>query len=501
MKAGVPIIYRGVLHDPKKKTYGIPDLIVRSDWINNLVKTPVLSKTQMRFPSPILGERYHYLIVDIKFTTLALRADGTHLLNSASFPAYKVQLNIYNRALSQLQGCTPDNVYILGRGWRYTSKGEVYSSNDCFDKLGIIDYAEVDRDFLDKTDDAVNWIRECRKPEAADWNIFDYPLHREELYPNMCNYHDHPWHDMKRDIAEKTKELTVLWMVGPKNRKIGLENGICQWTDPDCIAANLGINGEKIGRILNCVIDINKDTCRDLIRPKIIEDDLNDWKNKGDIEFFVDFETTNGAMSSIKKLPFSDTKTIIYMIGVGYINPTNGKWKYVNFTVDRLTYEEEERICNKFSSFIKEKAEEFNVENPKCVHWSRAEDHMWTGAVDRHEPISERWNGEDWDWLDLMEVFKTEPIVIKGCFSFSLKDVAKNMKKHGFISTLWDHKSSCVDGQSAMIIARKAHKMAKKDNISMIQIGIIKEAIKYNEVDVKVMYEIITYLRNNPSGD
>ena len=42
---------------------------------------------------------YHYVVVDIKFSTLPLRADGVHLLNAGKFPAYKSQAWIYTQAL------------------------------------------------------------------------------------------------------------------------------------------------------------------------------------------------------------------------------------------------------------------------------------------------------------------------------------------------------------------------------------------------------------------
>lgn len=50
-----------------------------------------------------------------------------------------------------------------------------------------------------------------------------------------------------------------------------------------------------------------------------------------------------------------------------------------------------------------------------------------------------------WDCLDLLVVFKEEPIVINGCMSFGFKDVADAMKKHAFIKTAWNQKSHCVD--------------------------------------------------------
>ena len=501
MKKGYPIIHSGVLHNPKNKTFGIPDLLVRSDWFNYLIDQSPLTESMINISAKKLKTNYHYRVIDIKFTSLLLRADGLHLLNSGFFPAYKSQLLIYNQALSELQGYTPNQVYILGRQWKYTSKGESHNNNACFDKLGIIDYSGIDLEYINLTEKALSWIRDVRSPSAKNWNILKYPLHRWELYPNMCNGHDYPWHGVKEQIAKETKELTSLWMVGPKNRALALQNDICQWVDKSCTPSSLGIKGEKLSPVLSAIININRDEKDIKILPKYIKNNLNNWKHQDKIEFFVDFETCNGAVSSIKKLPAAKTGTLVFMIGVGYITPDTKIWEMQDFTVDRLTFDEEAKICKEFSTFILETSKKYGVKQPRCIHWARAEDIMWTEAVDRHDPISDQWKSWKWDWLDLLAVFKAEPIVIESCMSFGLKDVAKAMKKHGFIETAWDKDSDCIDGQSAMVAACKAHNQARKYGISMRQIDVMKQIVKYNEVDVRVLYEIITYLRTNHIQD
>ena len=205
-------------------------------------------------------------------------------------------------------------------------------------------------------------------------------------------------------------------------------------------------------------------------------------------------------ISRIKRLPAARTETIVFMIGLGYIDPETHKWVSKEFTTNRLTFEEEGRICQEFSTFILEKAAQYGVDQPRCYHWSPAEDNMWNDAVDRHDPISDQWNSLRWDWVDLLEIFKEEPIVINGCMSFGLKDVAAAMKAHGFIQTAWDKTSACIDGQSAMIAAHEAHRIAHKANGSMRSVPVINEIIRYNKVDVRVMYEIMIYLRNNHTG-
>ena len=103
MAEGVPIICQGSLRDAETRTYGGPDLLVRSDVLAELFPDS-LSAEEAAVAAPDLGigDR-HYRVVDIKFSTLHLAAGG-ELGNSGSAPAYKAQVFIYNRALGEAAG-------------------------------------------------------------------------------------------------------------------------------------------------------------------------------------------------------------------------------------------------------------------------------------------------------------------------------------------------------------------------------------------------------------
>ena len=116
MQNAAPVIYQGVLRDAESRTYGAPDLLVRSDELQRLFPG-ALSEEEVSDSSPGLGFwPWHYRVVDIKFTTLDLLAGG-EISNGGSKLAYKAQLFVYNRALGRLQGYEPSRSYLLGRGW------------------------------------------------------------------------------------------------------------------------------------------------------------------------------------------------------------------------------------------------------------------------------------------------------------------------------------------------------------------------------------------------
>ena len=79
-------------------------------------------------------------------------------------------------------------------------------------------------------------------------------------------------------------------------------------------------------------------------------------------------------------------------------------------------------------------------------------------------------------------------ISIKGCFNYSLKNVARSRFNNRMIDTSWDKDSVCSNGLNAMYYALQYYNN-KED------FDIMKSIINYNEIDCKVMYEILKYIR------
>jgi hypothetical protein len=492
MKEGKYVIFSGVLHDVKHKTYGIPDILIRSDVLNKLVVNDVLDIDEETINAPFLGkQKYHYRVIDIKYQTLQLRSDGIHLLNAGHMPSYKAQLLIYNQALGYTQGYEPQQTYILGRRWVSHQCNNVVYNDSCFDKLGVIDYSSYDDKYIKLTKKALQWVRLCKSPAAKKWDVFKYPLKRPELYPNMCNTMDTPYNELKKEIASTNHELTELWQVGKKHRDIALASGINNWKDKKCNALALGIKGKR-GNILNDIIYINKDSTKALIHPKVIDNNLYDWKHKDNIEFFVDFEYKNAVFDQMIKLPIADKTILLFTIGVGYMD--NNKWVFKHFTVDHLTDQCERSISEDFLHYIHNVSKKYGVENPKAWVFSSAEEQCFNNVMLKHPSIAKMWKKYSVAWSDLLKIFRETPIVIKGCLNFKLKSIAKAMYEHGFISSIWED-SKVADGQSAMIHTIMSDKDAIKKKVKLSTLSDVKVMLHYNEMDVKVLQEILHYLR------
>jgi hypothetical protein len=486
MFQGVPIIHSAPVKNNYNNTQGIIDLLVRSDYLADLVDEDPLSEMEKILPASKLKQPYHYVVIDIKFSTLSMKSDGIHLLNTGSYPAYKAQCLIYTEAVGCIQGFTAPHAFIMGRRWRYTKGGVTNYNYTCLNKLGKIDYNNIDKDYKSRTKKAIEWISDVRK-HGHEWSI--NPPSRIELYPNMC-VDSGEWNKHKERISDLIGEMTNIWHVGVKHRNIALEKGIVSWRDKRCNTKTMGISGVR-APIIDAILEINRQN-KDKIRPKKIKTELYDWKNQGN-EIYVDFETISDIFTDFNQLPEQSCSDMIFMIGVGY--EENNSFKYLNFTCKEPTYEEEYRIMDQFTQFLADR------DYPQMYHWV-AEPRFWNTAscrqfdiadenvnIERKDHISDNWKvGE---WADLANIFQSEPIVIKDCFKFGLKSVATAMRKHGMISRAID--SNCDNGMTAMVHAWKSYNSFENPKTS----NAMKDIIKYNEFDVHVLWEILSYLRKN----
>ena len=329
MRAGTPIIHQGVLRDAESRTYGAPDLLVRSDVLRELVPGS-LSPEQAAANAPDLGtDSWHYVVVDVKFTTLHLKASGA-VANGSSLPAYKSQVYVYNRALGRLQGIEPPAAFILGRGWRQQVGGATSRCLDAMDRLG---HVPKDASLAARADAAAAWLRRVRS-EGSGWEPVPFPT-APELWPNMKTTSDFPWHTAKRQIAEALSDLTMLWMVGPDKRAQAHRLGIYGWKDRRLTTAAVGVAGTATEPTLQAILDVNREPGEARVSPDHVRSAETEWRPVPRLEFYVDFETVSSLNDNFSRIPKQNGQPLIFMIGCGHMK--SGVWAYRNFCVERLT--------------------------------------------------------------------------------------------------------------------------------------------------------------------
>lgn len=453
----IPIIYQGVLINESNQTFGCPDLLIRNDFLLKL------------FPNIInnIKNDNNYSVVDIKFHKLHLNCDGQTLRNEGLIPFYKGQLLLYMEALNSIQNNKSNQAFILGNGFHYQKNRDNFESNEPFDKLGVIDYKDKDNYVYQKLDNAIKWLRKLHQ-EGSNWKLLPEPS-MPELYPNMCNKYDGYYHELKVELAEKLKELTLIWNIGVKNRYIGFDNKIYHYNDNKFDATLLGFPDKKRAKVINQIQKVN--ISNDLILPKKITNNLYNWK-KEIKECYIDFETINKIDKSIPNNGY------IFMIGLGYLE--NDKWVFKNYYLKELNDESELIMINQFYQ------DYISLGNKiRAFHWSHAEITFWNKALEKHH-LNLSIN-----FIDLLKIFLDEPISVKGSFNYSLKSIGNALYQNKLIDLHWNENNPCCNGLTAMIMAFKQYQSKKIDETVF---DMIKD---YNEIDCLMMYKIINLLRKN----
>ena len=492
MQRAAPIIHQGVLWDAEHRTYGIADLLIRSDVLQELFPNAI-SPSEAGNAAPNLPKAsWHYRVVDIKFTTLHLSSRG-ELDNSGSGPAYKAQLFIYNRALGRLQGYEPPVSYLLGHGWR---QGRQRGSN-ALDRLAQVPQAGTVTNktpIAEITAAAVRWARRV-KTKGATWEVLPTPS-VPELYPNGGNDMDAPWHNAKRRIASELEELTQLWWVSAKGRRQAHEAGIFRWTDPRVTPERVGVTRSSTAPTLARILSVNRDTDGSVVQPPLIGAGREAWHPTPPLEFYVDFEIVGEVTDDLSRLPERGGQSRIFMIGCGHVEA--GAWCFESFVVDALTEPEEARIIEGWLAHMEQVRQRLapQLEAPRLIHWSQAEVSFFDRAYDSATARQHRPDWPSLSWFDfLQQVVRAEPVVVRGALAFGLKAVAKAMHEHGLIETFWGE--GPADGMDAMMGAWWCAEEARRTAVPMSRLDLMQDIICYNEVDCKVMMEIVRYLREN----
>ncbi len=481
MRAGAEAIYQGVVLDHEQAVWGKPDLLVRSDRIHKIVDIPPLSGREAREGAPSLGHAdFHYVVVDIKFKLFNLLASGEL---GASDQSKKVQVAVYSRALGEMQGFLPPKAFLLGRSVvAYKAKGE---NPTCLGRLAPVTVASV----LLEADEAASWVRRVRS-EGDGWDVTATVI--PEMQLNMSNTQDAPWHQTKRELAAKLRPLSALWQVSPSKAAQLIQAGVTRWDDPSLTADRFTTLSAGRIEVLRAVLGAQRSGFT-ATPPDEVQAGRDAWGVAQGVEFFVDFETVSDLDDPFTDLPTKGGSPRIFMVGCGHVE--NGEWRFSVFTANAMTDEEESRVLREWMKHMETVRQRLapDVKRPLVFHWSAAEVSFLSSA---YNAAITRLGG-DWpeiNWYDLLvNVIRAEPVVVKGALAFGLKGVAKSMASLGLIKTKWE--DGPVDGLAAMVGAWWCAREAERMGIPMAELSLMSEIRDYNEVDCKVMWEFLTYLR------
>ena len=457
---GKDLIINGEIFDPKENLHGSCDIIVRSDKINNFFNI----NYQDEFVSCSLHNNFHYVIINLKCIKIKI-SKKMNILNTKKNKLIKSEGIVLNNCLNQIQGYLPKVLFIMAD--KYDVNNKIFSSKEYIAEIIIEDEKNLNK----KIKESIKWLQEIYL-YGKSWQIF--PPSRKELYPNMCNIeNDFPWHNVKKEIAIKLKEITLLWNCGTKQRDLFHQKGIYEWTDNNFDADILTFNKDK-KKIISKMVDINHFYNESLaVYPRKIKKKKNiELLKQNSIEFIVDFETIN--------MEDADNNfNGIFMIGCLVIFKNNEQLnEFKQFTAHNLNDEEEQKIIKEWIQYMEDLEMKHNT-NTKIFHWGKAEQSVY-------KQVTEKFSFKTLNFVDLLDVFKTEPIIVKDSFSYGLKDIVKALHKNGIVQNIWEEE---MNGKEAMVQAWEQYNSKKNKNI-MENIG------KYNYYDCKVIEEIMVFIRN-----
>jgi hypothetical protein len=488
----VPIIMQAVLMEKNLKFRGVADLIVRTDYLNKIFRNKIsLDFDSERLPKNIKKKKSYYVVIDIKYSHLTLCTKDNLIRNTGRMKAYKSQLLIYNMILGSIQSWYPSKAYIMGKSWNIDSKVDPDRGFDCYDLLGVINFETFDRMYINKTNLAIDWVRKLRK-DGHKWSPLQPTI--KEMCCNLSNNDDEPWSELKKQIVEKTKDLTCIWNIGKKLRDEAFDKNIRRYDQPECTVENLGLNPtNKKTEIIRQILKINSSSEKQNILPKKIKTKKYKWYKTYLNEFYIDFETFCDMPDDVNHTSSKHNGIYLFMIGVGF--EKNGNWIYKCFKCRDKTLLEERRIIKKFKKYIN--LNKIESKKPtRLVHWSPAEKSILEKVLDRHKKLLKMW----WDdilWTDLCDLFKSEPIVVKGATNFKLKTIARAMYSHKMIRTRYND-DGITNGMMASLSAQNYYKNLNLNNLNKLNnLNNLNEIISYNEIDCKVLWDILKFLRKN----
>ena len=494
MASGSDAIWQGALLDAATGTCGIADLLIRSDVLAALFPEAISQSASMaRSPNLRIGNR-HYVVVDIKYSTLYLDASGS-LSTRGSSAAHKAQIYIYNQALGNMQGYTPPGGYVLGRSWKpANAKSRQEGAANCLDRLAFVPSSQkiAQSSLSAVADQAVAWRRRL-KAQGASWTLL--PPSVPELRPDAGGNNGR-WAHAVASIVEDGEDLSRLWQVGVRKRREANTAQLERWSDLRVTGKSLHL-GAKASPVVDAILDVNRHDDLTPVRPAHVSANRSKWiYPESGTEFFVDFETVSDLNDDFALLPDRGGQPLIFMIGCGHVE--DEEWQFSCFVTETLTKPEEARIIQDWLSHMTDVCARLEPGTvPRVFHWSRHERVSLRQAEARHPKGLPEWEGLR--WFDLLsQVIQAEPVVVRGAFGFSLKEIAGALHELGLIDTQWDSESSIADGSGAMVAAWRSQEAVDAGEASGLgALGLMGAVMAYNEVDCRTMREILEYLREN----
>lgn len=499
MLNGTPIILQGVLLDNYTCTWGIADIIIRSDYISsvfdNFIEDDEIN-TGCDISKPY-NKEYHYRIIDIKYSKINLNFDGTNMTDKNEQKFYKHQVCMYTSMLKHIQNYVPNYAYVIGTKYEYVRTINKKKNKYRFDRwnrnIGKINFVNNDKNIINSVLRSIVYRREFDYyPE--EFNFDSNP----ELRPNMKNKSMPEYSMIRKNIAQKYKDLSLVYLLSTKEREKQFDLDVYDYDSIDKVLLN------------SCAKNF-------LCGHEYIPDKL-DIYDKFESEYFFDYENLNGErvkmLNGIYEPEFNSDH--LFMIGLTFESKDNidimdimenlkiktkfvhyddkifmnKKYEFVCFYLEKLI--DEKYMIDDMMKFIMKRNELLGIIDYRMFHWSQAEKRINNVVFNRiktnnRNDIKNKFE-QNCQYVDLLKIFKDNKICVRGMSKYGLKNVANAFKKNGYIKTDWEG-GKYSDGLVAMLDCEIMYSKGFDQEI-------IDKVLDYNRIDCDVLFEIVEYMRN-----
>lgn len=217
-----------------------------------------------------------------------------------------------------------------------------------------------------------------------------------------------------------------------------------------------------------------------------------DWKTNAILNnsMFIDAEFVNDIYDDFSKFPNSYDTSMLFMIGLSYID--KDILDYKNFTTDKLSLLDEKILLTNFLTFLERIKGKMQSTHFILFHWSNADKYILERSLKRYPHLYKRYETifNNIIYIDLLKIVKK---TLPGLQSYSLKYISKYLLDITY-------NTNCQNGLDAMCSIIEKNVYLKSDNSedqnTLLSFDTTTDIINYNRMDTTLLYDIVKYCLN-----
>jgi hypothetical protein len=439
---GFNIICNASIHHPSYK--GKCDLLIRSDYINNLFSNKVIN-------IKYYNDNYFYVLVSVLPFTIEI-SDDSLILNNDTLP-YMARAYLLNEALGQMQKYKPSRSYVIGKGWQIKDD-QLIQCDAWLNKAAYISFAKYQNMLKEKTDSALSWVVKLNNIRISD--VINKYFKKEEktmdldydsdnleeynsditfidsiiklikyiescqpvclsIYPNMKNKQYTKFLHLKDLVAATIGELTYIPYITPKIRDELISKGVTNiYSQPGNKLNSLSLS-QFHKNIINNIFLVNNSYTQQ-IAPYYIENSIDEYPVELYLNLKLEHYTTDSNGLSviteyIYEIEFAcSTDNVVTYSDVIKCNASNEKHVFLN---------------------LQDKILELTGDNVYVVYYYTENDNYLSNTKDIYNltkskyllEFEEFYKGICPTWVNLCDVFKKNAITAVCMYDYELDSV------------------------------------------------------------------------------